>query len=157
MLNSINLAEFIADHAIDAEIVHLDAHTPTVAAAAEAVGVGPRQIVKSVLFLADGEPVLVVTNGLTRIDRKRLADALNVSRRRVKIADAAQVQAVTGYPVGAVPPFGHPQPIRTLLDRGVLKETAVYGGGGEINALIRVPTAELQRVADATLVEIADR
>lgn len=155
--NSHNLQQFIAAHAIDADIVHLDEGTPTVASAAAALGVTPRQIIKSVLFLADDAPVLVITNGLTRIHRKRLADTLGTSRRRVKIADAAQVQAITGYPVGAVPPFGHPQALPTLLDMGVLDETAVYGGGGELNALLYVTPGVLQRVTQAQIVDIADR
>lgn len=156
-MNSDDLAAFISRHGIAAELVWPEEKTPTVAAAATAVGVHPRQIIKSVLFFADGEPVLVITNGLTRIQRKSLADALGTSRRRVKIADPDQVLATTGYPVGAVPPFGHRQPLRTLVDQGVLAETAVFGGGGEINALMRVTTAELQRVVRGTVVSIADR
>ena len=130
---------------------------PTVAAAAEAVNVKPEQIIKSVLFLANGSPVLVVTNGLTRINRKPLGAVLGMSRRRVKIASAEQVQAITGYAVGAVPPFGHLTRLPTLLDAGVLIESTIYGGGGENNALMRLTTDELQRVIEGDVVDIADR
>lgn len=157
MLDSAYLAHYISERGIRAKIVHLDSGTPTVAAAAEAVGVGPEQIIKSVLFLASGEPVLVVTNGLTRVNRKLLADALGMSRRRIKIADGKAVTAVTGYAVGAVPPFGHRTPLRTLLDAGVLEQETVYGGGGEGNALMLLSTDELQRVLRPELVDVADR
>ena len=156
-MDSSDLAHFIVIHDIEAEIVHLPVDTPTVAAAAEAVNVKPEQIIKSVLFMADGSPVLAVTNGLTRIQRKRLADVLGISRRRVKIASGEQVRAITGYLVGTVPPFGHSSPIPTLLDVGVLAESTIYGGGGENNALMRLSTEELQRVIDGETVDITDR
>lgn len=156
-MNSTDLARFVERHQIEAHILLLEAQTPTVAAAAEAVGVRPDQIIKSVLFLADDDPVLVITNGLARIQRKRLADELGLSRRRVKMGSEQQVLAVTGYPVGAVPPFGHPQPLATLLDDSVLLEDVVYGGGGEINALMRVTVDELRRVTGARLAAISDR
>lgn len=156
-MNSTDLARFIEQNEIEAEILHMQSGTPTVAAAAAALGVQPEQIIKSVLFLADGRPVLVIANGLTRVHRKQLADALTMSRRRVKMADGQQVEAITGYPIGAVPPFGHPQGLYTLLDLGVLQEEVVFGGGGEINALMRVTVPELQRATGGRIVDIADR
>ena len=155
-MDSSNLAHFITTHDVKAEIVHLLVETPTVDAAANAVNVNPEQIIKSMLFMADGSPVLVVTNGLTRINRKRLAGVLGMSRRRVKIASVEQVLAITGYAVGAVPPFGHLTNLPTLLDEGVLTESTVYGGGGESNALMRLSTGELQRVVNGKLVDIVD-
>jgi len=156
-MDSTDLDGFIATNDIMAEIVYLQAETPTVAAAAEAMNVRPEQIIKSLLFLANGQPILVVANGLSRVHRKRLADVLEMSRRRVKIANGDQVLAITGYKVGAVPPFGHTNPLPTLLDAGVMTETVVYGGGGESNALMRLSTAELQRVVKGRIVKIADR
>lgn len=156
-MDSSDLASFIADNDIKAEIVYLPVETLTVAAAAEAMKVRPEQIIKSVLFLADGRPVLVVANGLTRIHHKRLADELRISRRRTKMAGAEQVLAITGYNVGAVPPFGHISQLPALIDSSVLEETAVYGGGGESNALMYLSTSELQRVLQARIVDIADR
>lgn len=156
-MDATDLAEFLKQNQIDAEIVFLPMTTPTVAAAAEAMGVRPQQIVKSLLFLAEGTPILVVTNGVTRVQRKRLADVIGLSRRRVKIASAEQVATIAGYVVGTVPPFGHPTKLRTLLDVGVMEETAVYGGGGAINALTHITTLELKRVTAAEVVAIADR
>ncbi|MDX1415850.1 MAG: YbaK/EbsC family protein [Candidatus Promineifilaceae bacterium] len=156
-MDTTDLATFIAANGIEAEIVHLPVETLTVAAAAEAVHVKPEQIIKSVLFVADGRPVLVVANGLARIHRKRLADELGMSRRRVKMANADQVLAITGYEVGAVPPFGHPHPLPALIDQEVMKETAVYGGGGASNALMYLSTVELLRVIQGRIAAVADR
>ena len=156
-MNSLDLARFIEQNEIEAEILHLQSETPTVAAAAEALDVRPEQIIKSVLFLADGRPVLVIANGLTRIQRKLLADVLAMSRRRVKMANGQQVEAITGYPIGAVPPFGHPKRLDTQIDQGVLQEDVVFGGGGEIDALMRVAVPELQRATGGRIVDVADR
>lgn len=156
-LNSQTLTQFIHEQQIEAEIVWPAVDTPTVAAAAAAMGVPPAQIIKSVLFLANGEPVLVIASGLARIAWKQLADYLGVSRRRLKTADAAQVLAITGYVAGSVPPFGHRQPLRTIVEVGVLAQTIVYGGGGEIHALLRLTTAELQRVVGYEVAELAEK
>lgn len=145
-MNSVDLAKFIADNEIDAEIIHLEEATLTVADAAEVMGVQPAQIIKTVLFLADGEPVLVIASGLARIAWKRLADYLGVSRRRLKTGNAEQVQTITGYVVGAVPPFGHREKLRTIVEQSVYEQTVMYGGGGEIDALMRLETAVLRQI-----------
>ena len=156
-MNSTDLARFIEQNEVEAEILFLQSETPTVATAADALGVQPDQIIKSVLFLADDRSVLVIANGLTRINRKRLADVLSMSRRRVKMADEDHVKTIAGYAIGAVPPFGHPQKLETVIDQAVLQQDEVFGGGGEINALMRVPVPELQRVTAGYIFEIADR
>lgn len=147
-LTSKNLETFIAENEILAEILILQEPTPTVLAAAEVLGVAPEQILKSVLFLADGEPVIVVANGLSRLDSKALADYLGVSRRRVKIGNAEKVLAITGYVAGSVPPFGYLQPIRTVVETAVseLPYTHIYGGGGDVNALLKLTFVQLQKV-----------
>lgn len=144
---STHLADFIAAAGIQARILFLESETPTVQAAAETLGVQPAQILKSVLFLADKVPVVVIASGLARLDRKALADTLGVSRRRVKIAGPEQVLAHTGYVAGSVPPFGYRQPIRTVVETAVLTQPGwVYGGGGDVNALLQLTVAELRRV-----------
>jgi prolyl-tRNA editing enzyme YbaK/EbsC (Cys-tRNA(Pro) deacylase) len=85
-MNSTNLQTYISQNQVEAEILILPVHTPTVEAAAVALGVSPEQIIKSVLFLADGEPVVVIASGLARLNYKALADYVGLSRRRVKMA-----------------------------------------------------------------------
>ncbi len=147
ILNAAHLQHFIETEGIVAQILHLDVDTPTVADAAVSLNVAPKQIIKSVLFVADGEPVMVIASGLARLDRKALADFLGVSRRRVKIASAEQVLTHTGYVAGSVPPFGYVQPIETVVETAVLQLTGpIYGGGGDIHALMQLTVAEIQRV-----------
>lgn len=146
MLNSQDLTIFISENAIAAEIVPLTTETLTVPAAAAALGISTDQIVKSILFLVNGDPLLVVASGSARIDYKKLADHLGLSRRRIKLATAEQVLDIAGFMVGTVPPFGHKRPFSTVVETAVYDQTTVYGGGGEVHALVRVDTIELKRV-----------
>ncbi|MBX3056178.1 MAG: YbaK/EbsC family protein [Anaerolineae bacterium] len=147
-MNSANLQTFLIENNIEAEILFLAVETPTVEAAALALGVLPEQIIKSVLFLADKEPVVVIASGLARLNYKLLADYLGLSRRQVKIAGPDEVLALTGYVAGSVPPFAYVQPIRTVVETAVpsLSHPHIYGGGGDINALMKLTVAELRRV-----------
>jgi prolyl-tRNA editing enzyme YbaK/EbsC (Cys-tRNA(Pro) deacylase) len=151
---SADISRFIEEQGITAELIHLPRETPTVEAAAAAVRAEPDQIGKSILFLADGAPTLVIANGLNRVDYKQLADYLGVSRRRIKLAKAEEVLAITGYPVGTVPPFGHHQLLPTIIEAKVMEQAELYAGGGEINALVRLKTAELRRVVQAQVVSV---
>ena len=149
-----DLTDYIQRHGIAAELVLLDIETPTVEAAAAAVGVVPDQIGKSILFMADGQPVLVIANGTIRVGYKSLASYLGISRRRLKLADAPQVLLTSGYPVGTVPPFGHKKKILTILEAGIMVQQELYTGGGSIQALLRIKVRELARVTAAEIVSL---
>lgn len=153
-MNATDLAGFIAAHGIAAEIVHLQDDTPTVESAARALGVQPDQIVKSILLLADESPVLVIASGTARIDLKRVAEYLKLARKRLKMADAPAMLEIAGYAVGTMPPFGHKAKLRTLIDRRVFEQAEVFGGGGEIDALLRLTPAELARVTGGETVDV---
>ena len=155
-MTSADLQRFISAHDIEATILHLDDHTPTVPDAARALGVETDQIIKSLVFRLHDEPLLVINNGTARIDRRKLAAALEVGRKRVKFADADQALAFTGFVVGAMPPFGHLRKLRTLVDPAVLTQTVIFGGGGDINAMMRVTPVELMRVANAEQAAVSE-
>jgi len=148
------LTRFIAQHGIAAEIVPMTLETPTVPAAAAALGVAPAQIIKSLLFLIKDQPVLVIASGDRLVDRGVLAARFGVGKKQIKLADAETVLRLTGYPAGGVPPFGHPMPLPTLLDRAVLAWDVVYGGGGDDRTLLRVAPGELARVTAAEWVDL---
>jgi prolyl-tRNA editing enzyme YbaK/EbsC (Cys-tRNA(Pro) deacylase) len=133
-----DLEAYLRENQIDAEIIRLDAPTPTVQDAADAVGVSPDQIVKSLLFLIEEHPVLVIASGLGRIDRRKLAARFEINRRKTHFADAETVQSLTGFPVGAVPPIGHRTELDVLVDPAVMAQDFVFGGGGSETALLRI-------------------
>lgn len=158
-MNSHELEAYLLERGLAGEILRLPAHTLTVEAAAAVVGCPTDHIAKSVLFLvvkgeASPAPVLVVANGTARIDYKRVAQVLGVTRRQLRLAGAEAVLAHTGYAVGAVAPLGHPRPLRTLLDRRVLALPEVYAGGGDADALLRIDPRLLAEAVGAEVVDV---
>ena len=135
-----DLEAYLTEHQIDGELIYLEVPTPTVETAAEAVSVSPDQIVKSLLFIIEEEPVLVIASGLGRVDRRVLARYFGVGRKKTSFADPETVLSLTGYPVGAVPPVGHRKKLRVLVDPSVLENDTVYGGGGSETTLLRLPS-----------------
>lgn len=155
-MNSADLSNFIETKCIDAEILIMDGHTPTVEDAARELEVSPDQIIKSLVFEVRGTPILVINNGLARIDRKKLADLLEIGRKWVRFASPEQAFEVTGFVVGSMPPFGHLTRLRTLVDSAVLDQDVVYGGGGGLNAMMRLTPSELLRVTGAEVVPVSE-
>lgn len=155
MADAQTLADYIEAHQIAARIVRLAENTATVADAARAVGVAPEQIVKSLLFLIDGTPSLVIACGLSPVDDRKLAAHFGIGRKRVKLARPDVVERETGYTVGTMPPFGHQKPLDTLIDRQVLAQPIVYTGGGALDCLLAIAPDELLRVTGAQAVDIA--
>lgn len=146
------LARYLREMAPAAEILFPGKPTPTVPLAAEALGVRPDQIVKSLLFRAkDGSTVLVIVRGHARVSRQKLVAVTGL--RQPKLAPPELVLAVTGYEPGGTPPVGHLTPVRVLVDQAVLDEPIVYGGGGSDQAMLRIASADIVRLTGA---EIAD-
>ena len=121
--------------------------------AAKALRVEQGQIVKSVLFLADGEPVLVLMSGDMNVHTTKLRKLLGT--RKVKMADAETVMAVTGYPVGAVPPMAHRKAMATYLDKSLNRFPDIYPAAGATNNMFPTTFEELQRLADAKIIDVA--
>ena len=154
-LSTADIRLFIDRHSLTATVLPLDQPTATVEEAASALAVGTDQIIKSLVFVLNAEPLLVINNGRNRVDRKKLGAALGVGRRKVRFADPDQALEITGFAVGSMPPFGHRQPLRTLVDEGVLLHETVFAGGGGGDTMMRLATAELVDVTGAEVVAIA--
>lgn len=154
-LSAADLEAYMQAHGIEGQIVFLESPTPTVETAAAAVKASPEQIVKSILFTIEGRPVLGVSCGTALIDRRVIGAHFGVGRKRVKMADAETVLEIAGYPVGTVPPFGHRQPLTTLLDEKVLAQQVVYAGGGAHNALVRLQAAGLPEWTQAVVMDLS--
>jgi prolyl-tRNA editing enzyme YbaK/EbsC (Cys-tRNA(Pro) deacylase) len=150
-----DLAAYISERGIAAEIVPMEMETPTVPAAALALGVDASQIIKSVLFLVKDEPVLVIARGDANVDRRPVADEYGVGKKQVKLADRETVLAVTGYAAGGVPPFGHLQPLPTLVDWRIRDMDVVYGGGGDDRTLLRIKPDELARATSGKWIALS--
>ncbi len=154
-LTSVDLDRFIRERGIDATIVPMHIETPTVPAAAAALGVQPAQIIKTLVFLVKDSPVVVIASGDILVDRRPVADRYGVGKKQVKLADAQTALDVTGYEVGGVPPFGHRTQAPVLLDQRIGAWDTVYGGGGDDRTLLRVAPAELARVTQGEWISVA--
>ena len=155
-MDRIDLQTFIDDHHVQATILPLSEHTLTVGDAARALAVNTDQIIKSLVFHIDGKPLLVINNGLARVDRRKLAAHLGVGRKKVKFASPDSVFALTGFIVGSMPPFGHKLRLRTLVDTAVTQLDIIYGGGGDVDAMMRLTSKELLRVSQAEVVSFSE-
>ncbi|MFE3586935.1 YbaK/EbsC family protein [Streptomyces niveus] len=129
--------------------------TRTAAEAAAAVGCGLSEIVKSLIFEADGVPVLVLMDGASRVDVERVRAELGAGT--VKRARVELVRASTGYAIGGVPPFGHRTRTRVLADRGLLDHDVVWAAAGTPHTVFPMDPKSLVRHAGGTLVDVRER
>ena len=122
--------------------------------AADALGCAVARIASSLVFAADGDPVVVVTSGANRVDEGRLVAVLGADR--VATADPDRVRAVTGWAIGGVPPVCHEGDPPILLDRTLLGHETMYAAAGTPTAVFEVDPDRLRRLADARVADVAD-
>jgi prolyl-tRNA editing enzyme YbaK/EbsC (Cys-tRNA(Pro) deacylase) len=133
------------------DVVDIPDGAPTAAAAAAALGVDVGQIANSLVFVADDEPLLVMTSGANRVDTGRVGELLGA---RVKRADAETVRAATGFPIGGVAPAGFPGPLRVLVDEDLLRYDTVWAAAGTPHTVFPLAPADLVRVTGGTVAAV---
>jgi prolyl-tRNA editing enzyme YbaK/EbsC (Cys-tRNA(Pro) deacylase) len=136
------------------EVLELPSPAPTAATAAEQLGCEVGAIANSLVFAADGEPLLVMTSGAHRVDTARVAALVGASA--VSRADARSVRAWTGQVIGGVGPVGHPAPIRTLVDVWLAKYDVVWAAAGHPHTVFPTSFDELVRITGGTSAEVGD-
>ena len=127
--------------------------TRTAADAARAVGCDVAQIVKSLVFMADGDPVLALLSGADRLDPARLAEAMGATA--VRRADGDEVRAATGFAIGGVPPIGNSGSLTVLIDQRLLAHDVVWAAAGLPDAVFSVSPIALQAATGATVASLA--
>jgi prolyl-tRNA editing enzyme YbaK/EbsC (Cys-tRNA(Pro) deacylase) len=110
--------------------------------------------VKSLVFVADDEPVLALTSGANRVDTRRLAEIAGAET--VRRAGPEEARRATGFAVGGTPPFGHPTRLRAFLDRDLLVHENVWAAAGTPDSVFRTSPSELQRSAEAEVVDLKE-
>jgi prolyl-tRNA editing enzyme YbaK/EbsC (Cys-tRNA(Pro) deacylase) len=146
------LADCARELGIEVQVQRLEASTRTVADAATAVGCHEAEIAKSIVFVADGDPVVCVASGRHRVDTDKVADVLDVAE--VRQAQADEVRAATGFAIGGVPPFGHDLPV--LFDEELLSHERVWAAAGDPHSLFCVNPRELARCTGARVVPLGE-
>lgn len=126
--------------------------THTAQEAADAVGAPVGAIVKSLVFMAQDEPLLVLVSGPNRVDPDTLGTALETVLGK---ADADMVKRHTGYSIGGVPPFGHPHPLRTIMDEDLMAFETVWAAAGSPSAVFPIDPERLRELAQAHVLPVS--
>jgi prolyl-tRNA editing enzyme YbaK/EbsC (Cys-tRNA(Pro) deacylase) len=134
------------------EVRALDDSARTAKEAADALGIEVGQIASSLIFLADGEPVLVIASGGHRVDTVQLASILEVNH--IEKAGADDVRKATGFAIGGVAPVGHPHPLRTIVDIALSRYDEVWAAGGHPHYVFPTSYDELLRITAGEAAEI---
>lgn len=147
-------ANVLKDLDVAGEVQVLPESASTAALAASQLGCDVGAIANSLVFAADGEPLLVMTSGAHRVDTSRVAAVVAASV--VSRADARSVRAWTGQVIGGVGPVGHPAPIRTLVDVWLAKYDVVWAAAGHPHTVFPTSFDELVRITGGTSAEVGE-
>lgn len=151
-------AQKVADAArelgLDIEIVEFAQTTRTAQEAADAIGCEVAQIVKSLLFTVDGQPVMALMSGVNQLDFGKLAALRSASRNMIKRPDADTVKAATGFSIGGVPPFGHPSMLPVYVDEDLRQYGVVWAAAGTPFAVFAIMPDKLVEASGGTAVDL---
>tara|TARA_B100000029_G_scaffold375593_1_gene370035 strand:- start:97 stop:564 length:468 start_codon:yes stop_codon:yes gene_type:complete len=127
--------------------------TRTAKDAAAAVGCELGQIVKSLIFVHEENPYLVLASGKNRVDESLVAKVMGIES--LSIATPEQVRKATGFAIGGTPPFGHPTPIPTTLDKDLLEYETVWAAAGTPDTCFPISPQNLEKITSAVVADVA--
>ncbi|NLK08810.1 MAG: YbaK/EbsC family protein [Firmicutes bacterium] len=139
---------------VAAEVLELPQSTRTAKEAAEAIGCELAQIAKSLVFQsADSRvPVLIIASGPNRVQEKMIAEYLKTS---IMMADPDFVRSVTGYAIGGVPPFGHTEPLQTIIDEDLLDFQLIWAAAGTPRSVFSIEPQKLVEITNAEVMAVS--
>jgi prolyl-tRNA editing enzyme YbaK/EbsC (Cys-tRNA(Pro) deacylase) len=141
-------------HGFEADAHEFPAGTKTAADAAEAIGCDVSQIASSLMFVADGDPVVVVTSGANRASEEKVGSVVGAAD--VRMAEPEEVKAATGWSIGGVPPFCHDDDLRVLFDETLADHETVWAAAGTPEAVFPIDPDRLVDIADAEPADVAE-
>jgi Cys-tRNA(Pro) deacylase len=139
---------------VEPEVRRFPEGTKTAEDAARAIGCDVAQIVKSLVFLADGRAVLALTSGRHRVDTGKLAVVAGATE--VRRANSDEARAATGFAVGGTPPFGHPSRVPTYVDPSLLDHEEIWAGAGTPDAVFPIAPERLVALAGASMADFVE-
>ncbi len=145
---------FFAENAPEIQIIETEASSATVALAAEAHGVEPDQIAKTICLRVKDELLLLVTSGLARIDNRKFKDRFGGKPR---MPGSEEVLELTGHPVGGVCPFGLVQPLPVYCDLSLQQHAEVLPAAGAGNAALRITPERMAELTGAQWVDVCKK
>ncbi|MEU8345895.1 YbaK/EbsC family protein [Actinomadura meyerae] len=146
------VAKALLDQGATGEVVELSESARTAQAAADQLGCEVGAIANSLVFDADGAPLLVLTSGAHRVDTAKVAALVGAAK--VRRATPEFVREATGQPIGGVAPVGHPAPLRTLVDVWLNRYDRVWAAGGHPHTVFPTSYEELLRITGGTPAEV---
>ena len=139
---------------LTAEVRRFSSGTRTAPDAARAVGCEVGQIVKSLVFMADGTPFIALTSGANRADPRRLAEVMGAGE--VRRATPEEAREVTGFAIGGTPPFGHPRRLRMLMDSDLSGYEVLWAAAGAPDAVFPISPRDLLAATGAEIAEFKE-
>ena len=136
---------------LDVEVQRYPDGTRTAADAAAAVGCEIDQIVKSLVFMADVRPILILCSGARRVDEEKLAEYIGTE---IGIAGASEVRAATGYAIGGTPPLGHTVPLKTVVDPHLMEFEEIWAAAGTPDSVFPIQPKELVKATSGAVVAV---
>jgi prolyl-tRNA editing enzyme YbaK/EbsC (Cys-tRNA(Pro) deacylase) len=150
--SAVHVADTLRELGATGQVRELPGPAPTAASAAAQLGCEVGAIANSLVFSADGGPLLVLTSGAHRVDTAAVAALIGATT--VRRADPDFVRAATGQVIGGVAPVGHPQALRTLVDVWLAGYDVVWAAGGHAHTVFPTSFAELVRITGGTPAEV---
>lgn len=136
-------------------IRYFENSTATSQLAADEIGCELGQIAKSICFTVDEKPIVVIASGDQRVDDRKVAALLGVTRKQVKFATPEQCINLIGYAPGGVPPLAHRTPPRAVyLDDSLKRYQQIYPAGGASNAIFGIALDQLENVTGGTFADV---
>ncbi len=142
----------LATLGLPVQVTEFDQSTATSQQAADTLGVPLATIVKSLVFLAGEQPILVLASGANRVDTGKLARSAGA---RIKKADADCVRQATGFVIGGVAPVGHATPLPVYIDRDLLQYDLLWAAAGSPYAVFPISPSDLVRITSGQVVDLA--
>ncbi len=143
----------LRERGLDAPITEFDASTRTAADAAATIGTTVAQIVKSLVFLAEDQPIVVLVSGENRASLSKLSA---LTGQQVRRADAEVVRHATGFAIGGVPPLGHSAPLPVYVDEDLLRFETVWAAAGTPSSVFPVAPGDLVRATEARVADLKE-
>ena len=136
------------------EIVEFEQTTRSAQEAADAIGCTVAQIVKSLLFTVNEQPIMALVSGVNQLDERKLAQLCDVGRKKVKRANADTVKDHTGFSIGGVPPFGHANPLPVYVDEDLLQFEVIWAAAGTPFAVFAIAPDALVNASNGQVVDL---
>jgi prolyl-tRNA editing enzyme YbaK/EbsC (Cys-tRNA(Pro) deacylase) len=154
MRTSVDVCNHLQSKGVQHELVTLSGPVKNAASMAEILGLKPKAVVKTLLFIADGKPVMVMVTGDHRADQDKLKQHLKADK--LSFATENEIRAVADYQATSLPPVGLKDPVITVIDKRIKTGDVVYAAGGSPNVVLKIRVADLLEVTDAAVADIGE-